>query len=52
MITIQPHIDVRTVKIDWYFPEERPKTDDGALREVHPSFILNERNEVWASTEW
>jgi hypothetical protein len=52
MIVLQPQIDARAVKVDWYFADERPKVDDGSPREVHPSFILNERYEVWSSTEW
>lgn len=52
MITIQPEVDVRPVKIDWYFPDERPSKDDGSLREIHPQFIVLERNEVWSAVGW
>ena len=53
MILLQPQVDPRTVKVDWYFTvEEKPREDDGRLREIYPSFIINERLYIWSSTEW
>lgn len=52
MITVQDKIDIRPVKIDFYWKETAPIRDDGKLREVYPHFILTENRYVWEEVEW
>lgn len=51
MITFQPDVDAREVKVDWYF-KERPGKDDGTLREVYPHFVITEKLDTWSGEEW
>jgi hypothetical protein len=52
MITFQPHVDTREVKVDWYWDSRKPIEDDGKLEEVYPHFILSEQYYVWEEAVW
>lgn len=42
MIVLQDGIDVRPVKIDWYWSEQHPEVQDGSLRVVDPLYVITE----------
>lgn len=52
MITIQDKIDIRPVKIDFYWGEKAVVRDDGKLREVYPHFVMTEASYTWEELEW
>lgn len=52
MILLQDDIDIRPVKVDWYWSEKKPEDDDGSLREVDPYFIMRETTYIWSGTNW
>ncbi len=52
MIVLQPEIDTRPVKIDWYWSTKKPTKDDGKLQEVYPFFVINETRYMWEGVEW
>lgn len=54
MIVLQDDIDVRPVKVDWYWSSAKPSKEDGTLRTIRPEFILTGDVTVyeWDAVEW
>lgn len=54
MITLQDNIDVRPVKIEWYWSEKKSDTRDRLLAEIDPHYIITGTTAVyeWETVEW
>lgn len=53
MIILQPQIDLREVKIDWYWADKKPDRDDGTLQQVYPFFVMKESGfYLWEGVDW
>lgn len=52
MIIFQDELDVRPVKVDWYWSKRKKDIDDGTLREVTPFFVFTESVYTWEEVEW